>query len=112
MKFVVFQTPPDAPATNTVLPDVSDGSNAIPPMRSAISSEFSAAGPMAVHALFVSALTGSCVKRRKCGVIWSAIGSPRPVDGTDLGRNKLQRSSVPDKVPWLVICKIHVPRLP
>src|SRR5437764_559395 len=35
-KLVVFQTPPLAPATYTVLPDESDGSTARPPTRPAL----------------------------------------------------------------------------
>src|SRR5438552_15776649 len=47
-KFVVFQTPPLAPATYTVLPDGSDGSTVMPPMRPP---PLVAAGPTDVQAL-------------------------------------------------------------
>src|SRR3954468_16443873 len=74
MKFVVFQTPPLAPATYTVLPDGSDGSTAMPPMRPAPTPLPIDAGPMAVHCCWATALVGSCVKTRKVVVNWSMTG--------------------------------------
>src|SRR3954468_22454537 len=86
MKFVVFQTPPLAPATYTVLPDGSDGSTAIPPMRPAypfVDVAWAAeAGPTAVHVVADWRFVGSIVKMRNPTVAWSATGSPMLLSGT------------------------------
>src|SRR5207245_3774777 len=96
-KSVVFQTPPLAPAMYTVLPEGSDGSTAMPPMRPPPVA--TAAGPTDVQSLCDSGLIGSVVKMRNVVIAWSAAGSPRPL--VDTGFNKVidQLLSVPEVPP-------------
>src|SRR4051794_14005861 len=63
-KFDVFQIPPEAPPTKTVLPDGSEGSTAIPPTRPAAVLPLIEAGPTGVHVLLASTLAGLVVKIR------------------------------------------------
>src|SRR3954447_14434308 len=112
MKLLVFQTPPEAPETYSVLPDGSDGSRAMPPMRPELPPEFSDAGPMAVQVVLVRPFAGSWVKMRKWGAKRSAMSSPRPLEGVALGRNSVQLLSVPVWVPWLVSASVQTPKLP
>src|SRR5437588_12878311 len=108
-KFVVFHTPPLAPATNTVLPVESEGSSARPPMRPEFSLLLLEAGPTEVHVPRESGLLGSIVKMRKLTVAWSATVSPSPVSERGL-RNVGDQLSIeprPGAKSW--ISSIHVP---
>src|SRR5262249_54333400 len=46
---------------------------------------------------------------RKLTLVWSAIGSPRPLPNTGGGRVNDQLVRVPVVLPWLVIWSVQVP---
>src|SRR5947209_15885544 len=87
--------PPEAPPMKTVLPEGSDGSTAMPPMRPEFELPLFDAGPTEDQVLLASGLVGSIVKMRNWAVVRSATGSPRPVPGTDRWNVSDQRLSVP-----------------
>src|SRR5262249_3653271 len=107
-KSEVFQTPPEAPAAYTVLPDGSEGSTARPLTRPELPLSFSAAGPTAVHVSWDCTLAGSSVKMRKLTLAWSATGSPSPVPSPALGNCNDQFVSLPWLLPVFVIDRVQV----
>src|SRR4051794_9564151 len=90
--------PPEAPPTKTVLPEGSDGSTAMPPMRPEFSLSLIDAGPTEVQVELDSGLVGSIVKTRNAADVRSATGSPMPVPGTGRSRFNDHRFSVPIKL--------------
>src|SRR4051794_17280828 len=108
-KLVVFQMPPLAPPTNTVLPEGSEGSTARPPIRPVC--PVMGAGPTAVQVSWDSALVGSIVKIRKLAWVWSAVGSPRPEVGWGFSKESDQLFSVPVRLLALLSWSrsVHVP---
>src|SRR3569623_603815 len=113
MKLVDFQIAPLAPATYTVLPEGSDGSSAMPPMRPDLSPLEIEAGPTAVHACCETELVGSWVKMRNEALNWSATGSPRPEPATEFWSVSFQLTRVPVRVDELLrICSVQLPAEP
>src|SRR5262245_36255158 len=92
MKLFVFQMPPVAPPTYTVLPVGSAGSTATAGTRREMANGSAPigptsvidAGPSGVHSLCDCVPVGSTLKMRKFTCVWSATGSPSPDGGTGL----------------------------
>ena len=113
-KLVVFQMPPEAEPTKTVLPVVSEGSTAMVltapakvPLPLALT--VTPAGPTAVKVELARALDGARLKIWKYAVLRSIGSSARPVAETGFWKVSDQFLSVPVEVPPLRITRFQVP---
>src|SRR4051812_37093013 len=95
--------PPEAPPMKTVLPEGSEGSTAMPPMRPELPLPLFDAGPTEVQVVLASGLAGAVVKMRNAAAARSAAGSPRPLPGTGRCNVSDQRLSVPLRVPEALV---------
>src|SRR4051794_1449922 len=102
--------PPEAPPMKTVLPEGSDGSTAMPPIRPELPLPLIDPGPTELHVLLDSGLVGAIVKMRNDAVVRSATGSPVPVPATGRRNVSDQRFSVPlTVVAALLISSRQIP---